>query len=90
MSVIEVPTPAYPLTDLQEIVFRQFWLVGDFTDTELCAFYAHSWERLGWPKVRHESPRKRRSELTNLGLLTDSGVKRPNGFGRDERVWTLA
>lgn len=90
VGMTKVPTPAYPLTDMQEIIFRQFWLVGNFTDSELNAYYSSVWQRFGWPQVRHDTPRKRRSELSNLGLLADSGVKRPNGFGRDERVWTIA
>lgn len=90
MSIIEVPTPAFPLTDMQSIVLSIFWRAGRFTDTELCNYYAGMWELRGWPQVRHESPRKRRSELTNLGLVADSGYKRPNGFGTDERVWCLA
>lgn len=90
MTVIEVPTPTYPLTDMQSIVFSIFWRAGSFTDTELGNYYAGLWELRGWPRVRHDSPRKRRSELAALGLLVDSGMKRPNGFGSDERVWMLA
>lgn len=90
MTLIEVPTPAYPLTDMQSIILNQFWNVGTFTDSELNNYYSRLWEPMGWPQVRHDTPRKRRSELTALGLLADSGLKRPNGFGSDERVWCIA
>ncbi len=33
---------------------------------------------------------KRRGELVELGLVRDSGRKRPSAFGRDMTVWEVA
>lgn len=77
------------LSKLQGIVLSIFETVPDFglTDSELDKFYALNWVLQGWPAIRYETPRKRRSDLTRDRLLEDSGIRRMNPFGRPEVVW---
>jgi hypothetical protein len=79
------------LSRVQAAVLSMFESV-DFglTDSELDSLYAARQEHKGWPPVRFETPRKRRSDLTKVGLLIDSNVRRINGFGSPEVVWVLA
>lgn len=57
------------------------------TDSELDELYAGVRAARGWKAVRFETPRKRRSDLTSLGRLVDSGFRRLNPYGRPEVVW---
>jgi len=82
--------PSFPLTGAQSVILALFRQRGSFTDSELNDFYAANWEFQGWPQMRYDTPRKRRSELTNLGILTTDGSTRPNRFGGQERVWAIA
>ena len=84
------PTVSFPLTGAQSVILALFRQRGNFTDTELNDFYAANWEFQGWPPMRYDTPRKRRSELTNLGILTTDSSTRPNRFGGQEKIWSLA
>jgi len=84
------PTVSFPLTGAQSVILALFRQRGNFTDSELNDFYAANWEFQGWPQMRYDTPRKRRSELTNLGILTADGSTRPNRFGGQEKIWSLA
>lgn len=79
------------LSKLQTIVLNIFRTVPDFglTDSELDSLYVRSYADRGWPMTRFETPRKRRSDLTRMGLLEDSGIRRMNPYGRLEVVWVL-
>jgi hypothetical protein len=50
------------------------------TDDELAAFL---------PLLHSPTVKSARSRLTALGLLEDSGVRRPSDRGRDQIVWRL-
>ena len=77
------------LSKLQTIVYQIIKHREGLTDSELCDFYmAHSLA-YEWPTVRFETPRKRRSDLSNRGLLVDSGETRVNPYGSPEVVWTV-
>jgi hypothetical protein len=80
------------LSELQAIVLGIFHDVPDvrLTDSELDRYYAHNAGQRGWPSIRFETPRKRRSDLSKLGKLEDSGIRRENPFGRLEVVWVVA
>lgn len=79
------------LSRLQSIVLSIVRFHGAMTDTELDDFYAASAADFPeWPAVRFDSPRKRRSDLTAMGLIRDSGEKRTNRFGSAEVVWVVA
>lgn len=83
-----------PLSELRRIVLdifreRDADELG-MTDSELDDFYAAHYDKRGWPAVRYETPRKRRSDLANMDLLVDSSFRRRNRFGRLEAVWVLA
>ena len=84
------PTESFPLTGAQSVILALFRQRGNFTDSELNDFYAANWEFQGWPQMRYDTPRKRRSELTNLGILTTDNSTRPNRFGGQEKIWSLA
>ena len=82
--------PSFPLTGAQSVILALFRQRGSFTDSELNAFYEANWAYEGWPKLHPDSPRRRRSDLTRLGLLVTDGSTRPNRFGGQERVWAIA
>jgi len=84
------PTVSFPLTGAQSVILALFRQRGSFTDSELNAFYEANWAYEGWPKLHPDSPRRRRSDLTRLGLLVTDGSTRPNRFGGQERVWAIA
>lgn len=60
------------------------------TDEELLHWYASAHLVPGRSLESKSSPRKRRSDLTNAGLLVDSGARRPLSSGRRGVVWVLA
>lgn len=80
------------LSTLQNIVLDLYTRVGEWgiTDTELCVRYVAGWRDNEWPHVLFETPRKRRSDLTNLGLLTATERRRKNGHGHPEVVWVVS
>ena len=96
MTVVELELDLYPvaesfpLTGAQSVILALFRQRGNFTDSELNDFYSLNWEFQGWPQMRYDTPRKRRSELTNLGILTTDSSTRPNRFGGQEKIWSLA
>lgn len=79
------------LSELQAIVLAILHDVPDFglTDSELDRYYADNSGHRGWPSIRFETPRKRRSDLSKMGKLEDSGIRRLNPFGRLEVVWVV-
>jgi len=58
-----------------------------FTDSELTIKYFSTRE---CPNTHVDSPRKRRSDLTGRGLVTDSGFKRDTVTGRKATVWVAS
>jgi hypothetical protein len=60
---------------------------GPMAAFEVCNEYA---ERADWPKVHHESPRKRMSDMKREGLLVETGETRINGEGSPEVVVAIA
>lgn len=66
---------------LQTLVLEEFSLHDYMTDEELIERVPDVW----WPTLK-----KRRSELTALGLLVDSGQRRKSARGRQMIVWRLA
>lgn len=58
------------------------------TDEELRALYIREWPCASASAA--DSSRKRRSDLTRLGFLVDSGLRRPLISGRLGIVWQLA
>lgn len=82
---------SFPLTGAQAMVYGLFRIRGSFTDSELNSYYSANWEFQGWPQMHPDSPRRRRSDLTNLGLIVaDGDEKRPNQYNGMEQVWKLA
>lgn len=63
---------------------------GPMAAFEVCDAYAEQTRRADWPKVHHESPRKRVSELRKEGYLIDSGERRTNREGSPEVVVAIA
>jgi hypothetical protein len=87
-SDLAVPS-ADKLTKMQAIVLSIFDERGDLTDSELNDFYANHREARGWPEARHETPRKRRSDLSSRNLLVDTLLKRRNDENGLEVVWGI-
>lgn len=79
------------LSEIQVIVYD---LIKDsfsgLADFELGAQYAIQAPMYGFPQVLFDTPRRRRSDLTRMGRLVDSGVRRMNDHGRNEVVWVVA
>lgn len=82
---------AKSLSKVQKIVLSFVKAAGSMgmTDSEIDDYYDAYQVRMNWPKVRHETPRRRRSELRKAGLVEDSGVRRFNQYGGLEVVWVL-
>lgn len=59
---------------------------GPLAAFEVCDLYAEQVRRAGWPKVHHESPRKRMSDMKRDGLLVETGETRVNREGSPEVV----
>lgn len=91
-SVAAAESQVKNLSKLQGIVLSLFESTPDFglTDSEVDRFYANNQQMHGWPAVRFETPRRRRSDLTRDGFLEDSGIRRVNPFGRLEVVWVVS
>lgn len=62
-------------------LLKKFAIHGALTDDELSAVCP-----LWWPPTVKSA----RSRLKNLGLLVDSGERRPSQRGRNQIVWKLA
>lgn len=78
------------LSEMKQRVLDIFGTHGSLTDSELNDIYARQSVMFGWKKVRPDTPRKRRSDLTKAGYLVDSGETRVNEFGSPEQVWQVA
>ena len=78
-------------TAVTEAVRSLLWDAGysGLTDDELNAKYAEQRAFWGWPVVDVETPRRRRSDLTVEGVVSASGVRRPNRHGKQVTVWVL-
>jgi len=78
-------------TEMQQRVYAIFVRHPDgLTDEQLVAIYARHYPS-DWKSLESKaSPRKRRSDLTNLGVIIDSGEKRPLQSKRLGIVWKLA
>lgn len=63
---------------------------GPMAAFEVCDAYADRVRRAGWPRVHHESPRKRISDMKKEGLLVETGGLRINAEGSPEVVVTIA
>ncbi|MFF1633941.1 hypothetical protein [Leifsonia sp. NPDC058248] len=59
---------------------------GPLAAFEVCDLYADIAETQGWPRVHHESPRKRMSDMKRDGLLVDTHETRINAEGSPEVV----
>ena len=77
------------LSQSQSIVLSIFRARGNFTDSELDTHYELLCRSQGWPVVKFDTPRKRRSQLTARDLIVDSGERRENEYGNPEVVWVL-
>lgn len=75
------------LSRLQQVVLALFVQHGDMTDSELTDRY-HSTP--GLPVVADDTPRKRRSDLTRLRMLVETGERRRNHRGQMETVWGVS
>ena len=60
------------------------------TDEQLLTHYTAAHGVAGRSLESKSSPRKRRSDLTNAGVLIDSGARRPLVSGRNGVVWIVA
>ena len=90
-SHMAADTSAPQISKLQAIVLGMVAASElGLTDSEIDAQYASRVIAEGWPVVRYETPRRRRSDLAGMGSLVDSGIRRLNPFGRPEVVWVLA
>lgn len=58
------------------------------TDEVLTKFYFSQRYFYGWPDTHPDSVRKRRSDLTNRGLVEDSGLVGVTKSGRKAVKWT--
>lgn len=67
------------LTEIQRKVFHMFSWNGKLTDEELEQYF---------PLLAPGTARKRRTELTALGLIVECGIK-PNSRGNNVKVWRL-
>ncbi|MFD5864409.1 hypothetical protein ACFWGP_05625 [Agromyces sp. NPDC127015] len=75
---------------LHYAVLELFAEHGPMTDHELNQLYVVRQGVEPWlPRVRFDTPRKRRSELTARRMLVDSGETRKNPWGKREVVWRL-
>ena len=63
---------------------------GPMAAFEVCDAYAERVRRAGWPRVHHESPRKRISDMKKEGLLVETGTTRINAEGSPEVVVAIA
>lgn len=64
--------------------------LGPLAAFEVCDRYSEMVEAQGWPRVHHESPRKRISDMKRDGILVETGEHRVNGEGSPEVVVTIA
>jgi hypothetical protein len=78
------------LSEMKQRILDLFSQLGGMTDSELNKVYLANAEIRGWAPVRHDTPRKRRSDLSSAGLLVSTGETRVNGFGSPEQVWQVA
>lgn len=80
---------AHGLSEMKVNILNIFERFGALTDSELNDIYQRQSLMFGWKKVRPDTPRKRRSDLSSAGFLVDTGETRVNQFGSAEVVWGL-
>jgi hypothetical protein len=75
----------------QRAVLRIFERQGAMTDEQLAKEYDHrfTWEPSLFPRQSPSGLRTRRKELTDAGLLRDSGIRRKLYSGRLAIVWEI-
>lgn len=78
------------LLSVRERVLQLLADRGPMAAFELCEAYASQGKRDGWPRVHHESPRKRMSDMKRDGILIDTGQLRMNAEGSWESVIAIA
>lgn len=77
------------LSVMKQRVLSLFIEHGELTDSELGRKWADKARAEKWGG-RPDTPRKRRSDLTNDGYLIATGASRTNEYGAPEQVWTVA
>ena len=78
------------LSVMKQRILHLFEVKGPMTDSELRDSYMVAAAMSGWELTRPDTPRKRRSDLSNDGYLVATGETRENKFGSLEQVWGLA
>jgi hypothetical protein len=74
------------LATVRQRVLAIIAMMGPLAAFEVCDIYARDAEVLGWPRVHHESPRKRMSDMKRDGILVDTDKTRVNAEGSPETV----
>jgi len=70
---------------LQRAIFDILYLRDSMTDEEI---FPEARRRLkDWTQVTESGARTRRSELVDMGMVRDSGKRRPTRSGRNAIVW---
>lgn len=88
-SDLAAAAQAWKLNAAHVAVLALFTELGGLTDTELNKAYRKVWEQREYPQLSYDTPRRRRSDLTDRDYLEASDTKRPNDNGKPETVWVL-
>lgn len=80
------PQDIVPVPEVQQNVLALFRDHGPMDDYELIDRYRFQYDN----EVAESTPRTRRRELADQGLIKDTGLKNFNRDGRELRVWSLA
>lgn len=73
-----------------EAIIELMTLIGDGTDEYIVFQYDLLRNLYAWPRQSQSGIRTRRNELTNAGIITDSGRRAPTVSGRLAIVWEIA
>lgn len=82
-------TPA-TLRASHEAIIELMTLIGYGTDEYICNQYELLRNMHAWPRQSQSGIRTRRHELTNAGIIIDSGQRAPTISGRLAIVWEIA
>ena len=77
------------ITDTRQAILDAYRLRGPMPDFDLEEYYGQVWQMHRWPRQSPSGIRSRRAELTDLGLIIDSGRRTVTPSGRPCIVWTL-